>query len=377
MNYETKLIHGDIETHLPYNALSVPIVQSSTFSQDDIDNPGEYLYSRSENPTRQLLEKSFASLENAQFGYAFSSGMAAITSSLLAFLKTGDHIIATRDIYGGTYRFLTEYLPRIGVETTFIDITNPDLFETSLKKNTKIIYIETPSNPLLKITDIRKVSHFAKKNSLVSIIDNTFMSPYLQRPLDLGIDISVHSATKFIGGHSDVVAGLVATNNREYGKNIYFIQNGFGSILGPQDSFLLLRGIKTLKVRMDAQTNNAILIAEALNKHRSVKKVWYPGLEDHEGYTTHKAQSDGPGCLVSFELYGVETAKKLMNNVKVWKTAVSLGGVESILSYPYRMSHYAIPKEVRESLGVHDNLLRLSVGLENTEDLLEDIVSHI
>ena len=247
----------------------------------------------------------------------------------------------------------------------------------AIKPETKIIFLETPSNPLLRITDIKAVADIAKRKNILTIIDNTFMSPYFQKPLDLGIDISVHSATKFLGGHSDVVAGLAITKEEILGKKIFFIQNGFGGVLGPQDSFLLLRGIKTLRVRMEEQQTSAQKIAEKLQELDFVKKVFYPGLKEHTGYEIHKAQSTGSGCVLSFEVNDLDLAKKIMKNTIIWKTAVSLGGVESILSYPYRMSHYAIPKEEREKLGINDSILRLSVGLENTDDLIEDIINSV
>lgn len=371
IKFGTRLIHNGNEIDKNTGALSIPIYQASTYHQKDVDVKQEFFYSRSGNPTRLALEETIASLEGGFKGFAFSSGMAAV-SSVLSIFSAGDHIIMCRDVYGGSYRASTTIFKRFNLEVEFVDTTDPDAVERSVKGNTKAIYIETPSNPTMKITDIREIVRIAKKRGLLTIIDNTFMSPYLQRPVQLGIDIVIHSATKFIGGHSDVVGGLVVAADEELSRAIYAVQVGYGSILGPQDSWLLLRGIKTLKVRMDYQQNNAQKLAEWLAGESSVKKVFYPGLSGHPGRDIHFSQADGAGSVLSFETYDTETAKRFMKNVKLAAVAVSLGGVETIVSYPVRMSHASMPKEERDKLGISDNLIRVSVGLEEIEDLVDD-----
>jgi cystathionine beta-lyase len=369
--FGTRLIHNGNEIDKNTGALSIPIYQVSTYHQKDVDAKQEFFYSRSGNPTRFALEETIASLEGGCKGFAFSSGMAAV-SSVLSIFSSGDHIIMCRDVYGGTYRASTTIFKRFNLEVEFVDTTDPAIVEKSVKGNTKAIYLETPSNPTMKITDIREMVRIAKKHGLITIIDNTFMSPYLQRPVLLGIDIVIHSATKFIGGHSDVVGGLVVTASDDLSKAIYAVQIGYGAVLGPQDSWLLLRGLKTLKVRMDYQQNSAQKLAEWLAKEKSVKKVFYPGLSEHPSRNIHYSQADGAGSVLSFETHDNETAKRFMKNVKLAAVAVSLGGVETIVSYPARMSHASMPKEEREKLGISDNLIRVSVGLEEIEDLIND-----
>lgn len=372
MEFSTKLIHSGMHKDKMTGALSVPIYQASTFDQEDLDTYKEFDYARSGNPTRKALEHSLALIENATDAFAFSSGMAAI-SSVFCLFDSGDHLIVCEDVYGGTYRALSKLFNRFGLSVSFVDATQTDAIKASIKSNTKAVYLETPSNPLLKITDLRKSFILAKEHGLISIVDNTFMTPYYQRPLDLGADIVVHSATKFLGGHSDIVAGVAATNDKNLSKRIRFAQNGFGAILGPQDCFLLCRGLKTLKVRMDYYEKSAYKIAHYLNNHPSVKKVYYPGLLSHPGKEIHEAQSSGYGAVVSFELANLEIVKRFVKNIKLAAFAVSLGGVESILSYPTTMSHAAMPEEYRKKLGVTDSLLRLSVGLEDTDDLIDDL----
>ena len=372
MKYGTRILHNGNELDPYTGALSIPIYQASTYHQHDIDNPGKYEYSRSGNPTRQALENTLAALENGTAAYAFASGMAA-TSSALAILEQGDHVVATEDIYGGSYRILSRFFNKFGVTTTFIDMTDLENIEKAIRPNTKALFLETPSNPLLKITDISETVRIAKKYHLITILDNTFMSPYFQRPLDLGVDIVVHSATKFLGGHSDIIGGAVITNSKELSAKIYFVQNGFGAILGPQDSWLLLRGIKTLRARMEIQQESAFIIAKWLQKQTWVTEVYYPGLPEHPGYETQKAQASGFGAVLSFKTDTVERAIQIMKKVQIWSVAVSLGGVESILSYPVKMSHASIPKPERDRLGISDNLIRLSVGLEEAEDLMADL----
>lgn len=369
--FGTRLIHNGNEIDKNTGALSVPIYQVSTYHQKDVDVKQEFSYSRSGNPTRFALEESIASLEGGFKGFAFASGMAAV-SSVLSMFSAGDHIIMCRDVYGGTYRASSTIFKRFNLEVEFVDATDSKAVEGSVKENTRAIYIETPSNPTMKITDIREIVRIAKEHGLITIIDNTFMSPYLQRPIQLGVDIVIHSATKFIGGHSDVVGGLVVAADEELSKKIYAVQIGYGAILGPLDSWLLLRGLKTLKVRMDYQQNSAQKLAEWLAAEKKVKKVFYPGLSDHPGRDIHYSQADGAGPVLSFETHDLETAKRFMKNVKLAAVAVSLGGVETIVSYPARMSHASMPKEEREKLGISDNLIRVSVGLEEIEDLIDD-----
>lgn len=371
MKFGTKLIHNGNEIDKKTGALSIPIYQASTYHQEDVENPQEYDYSRSGNPTRKALEETIAILEGGEKGFAFSSGMAA-TSSVLSIFSAGDHIIVCEDVYGGTYRITTSFFNRFNIFVTFVDASDLSAVKSSVQANTRAIFLETPSNPLLKITDLRGVVSIAKEHNLITIIDNTFMSPYLQRPLELGIDIIIHSATKFLGGHSDVLAGLVVVKDSELAGRIYAVQNGFGAVLGPQDSWLLLRGIKTLKIRLDYQQNNAQILAEWLQKHVNVQQVFYPGLEEHEGRAIHFSQADGAGAVLSFRTVNEESAKKFMKTVKTAAVAVSLGGVETIVSYPVKMSHAAIPKAERERLGITDELIRVSVGLEEIEDLIED-----
>ncbi len=372
MKYGTKILHNGHEIDPHTGALSLPIYQTSTYHQFDMEQPGKYDYSRSGNPTREALEKTLASLENGTYAYAFASGMAAI-SSALAILKQGDHVIATEDIYGGSYRILTRFFSKFGIETTFVDMTRLDNIREAIRPSTKVLFLESPSNPLLKVTDIIGAVNIAREHNLITMIDNTFMSPYFQRPLELGVDIVIHSATKFLGGHSDVIGGAVITNSEKLAKEIYFVQNGFGAILGPQDCWLLLRGIKTLKARMELQQRSALEIAQWLKAQPWVAEVYYPGLPDHPGHRIQKEQASGFGAVLSFATDTVERAYHIMKKVKLWSVAVSLGGVESILSYPVKMSHAAIPKAERERLGITDRLIRLSVGLEDAEDLMEDL----
>ena len=372
MKYGTMILHNGNEVDPHTGALSIPIYQVSTFHQDDIDNMRKYGYSRSGNPTREALENTLAALENGTRAFAFSSGMAAISSSL-AILEQGDHVVATEDIYGGSYRILTQFFQKFGIRTTFVDMTRLENIERAIEPGTRALFLETPSNPLLKVTDIAGTVAIARKHGLLTMIDNTFLSPYFQRPLDLGIDVVIHSATKFLGGHSDVLGGAVVAKSEELAYRIYTVQNSFGAVLGPQDSWLLLRGIKTLRARMEMQQQSAMQIALWLGKQPWVTAVHYPGLPDHPGYEISKSQATGHGAVLSFETDTVERAKRIMKQARLWTVAVSLGGVESILSYPVKMSHAAIPPAEREKLGITDNLIRLSVGLEEADDLIEDL----
>lgn len=369
MRFATKLLHGENTIDRNTGSVTLPIYQTSTFHQFDIDNFGEYDYARSGNPTRKYLEKEFAELEGGNYGFAFSSGIAAI-SSVISIFSSGDHLIVAEDVYGGTYRAVTKLFNRFNIEFTFVDTNNIENIKGAIKNNTRAIYLETPSNPLLKITDLNAAISLAKDNNLITIVDNTFMSPYLQRPLELGADIVVHSATKFIGGHSDVIAGLAVTKNKNIADEIYKIQNGFGAILSPQDCYLVSRGLKTLKVRMEESQKNASKLANWLEEQEIVEKVYYPGLINHDGYEIHHEQSFGPGAVLSFKFKTLEQTKYFLNNVENVVVAVSLGAVETIVSYPVKMSHAAIPKDEREKLGITDTLVRVSVGLEDIEDII-------
>lgn len=370
MKFGTKILHGEGSIDKNTGALSVPIYQTSTYHQFDIDNFGKYDYSRSGNPTREILENSIAELEGGKYGYAFSSGMAAI-SSVLSIFSAGDHIIVCGDVYGGTYRAVTQLFSRFNIEFTFVDASENLNIKNAIKENTKAIYLETPSNPLLKIIDLKASIKLAKECGAVVIVDNTFMSPYLQRPLELGADIVVHSATKFIGGHSDVIAGLAVTNDEAIGKRIYGIQNTFGAILGPQDCWLIIRGLKTLKVRMKESQKNAEELASWLEGREEVEAVYYPGLDSHEGKDIHFSQAYGGGAVLSFKLKTLEKTTEFLNKVTNVAVAVSLGAVETIVSYPAKMSHASIPKEEREKLGITDTLIRVSLGLEDIEDIIK------
>ena len=370
---ETTIIHastrGDFEQKT--GAVNVPIYLSSTFHQESIDEFGPYDYSRSGNPTREALEKTIAALEGGERGLAFASGIAAISSAFML-LSAGDHLVITEDVYGGTYRFVTEVLPKFGIEHTFADFTNLAAIEEAVQPNTKLFYIETPSNPRLGITDIEGVVQLAKANDCLTFLDNTFMSPLYQRPLELGVDIVLHSATKFLSGHSDIIAGLAVTKDAALGDKLAFLQNSFGAILGAQDSYTLIQGIKTLGARLTQSTHSAHKIATYLDNHSLVEEVYYPGLASHPGYEIHAKQSTSAGAVLSFRLPNRAITKIFVEHVKIPVFAVSLGGVESILSYPAQMSHAAMPKEEREKRGITDGLLRFSVGLEHVDDLIAD-----
>ncbi|HHV75049.1 bifunctional cystathionine gamma-lyase/homocysteine desulfhydrase [Thermoanaerobacterium butyriciformans] len=376
MRKETKLIHGGIFGDEKTGAVSTPIYQTSTFKQDAVGKDRGYEYSRTGNPTRESLEKLINDLEGGKGGFAFASGMAAISTVLMLF-NAGDEVIVSNNVYGGTFRVLEKVFKRLGIVSKFVDTSLKDNVVNSITKNTKAIFYETPTNPLMTITNIREISRIAKEYSILSIVDNTFMTPYFQRPIELGADIVVHSATKYLGGHSDVVAGLVVVNSEELAHKIHFLQNAVGGILGPQDSYLVIRGIKTLSVRMERHEKNAKEIANWLLEQPEVEKVYYPGLHTHPGYDIAKEQMDGFGGVISFELKNKDMALKLLNNVKLITLAESLGGYESLISYPAKMTHASIPEEQRLKLGITDKLVRLSVGLENYLDLIEDLKNAI
>lgn len=370
--FATKLLHFGSEIDGVTGASSVPIYQASTFHHADIFNPPVHDYSRSGNPTRQALEDYIALLEGGVRGFAYSSGMAAISSTFML-LSAGDHMIVTEDVYGGTYRLLTSILNRHGIESTFVDMTDLDQMKAALKPNTKAVYMETPSNPTLKITDIEAVTKWAKEHDLLTMVDNTFMTPYYQRPIEVGVDIVLHSATKFLGGHSDVLAGLAVARTEEIGRQLKQLQNGLGTVLGVQESWLLMRGMKTLQARMKHSEESAAVLAAWLKGRQDITQVFYPGLIDHPGREIHEKQSTGYGAVVSFDVGSGERAKQVLNRAQIPLVAVSLGAVESILSYPAMMSHAAMPAEVRLERGITDGLLRFSVGLEDVDDLIADL----
>ncbi|AID41713.1 bifunctional cystathionine gamma-lyase/homocysteine desulfhydrase [Staphylococcus xylosus] len=373
MNKKTQLIHGGVTTDPYTGAVTTPIYQTSTYIQDDIGDMRQgYEYSRSANPTRTALEGLIADLEEGQFGYAFGSGMAAI-SAVIMLLDKGDHLLINSDVYGGTYRALSKVFTRFGIEADFIDTTKIDEIEQYIKPETKMLYIETPSNPLLRVTDIKKSAELAKSHNLISVVDNTFMTPYFQNPLKFGIDIVLHSATKYLGGHSDVVSGLVATNDEALAERIGFIQNSTGGVLGPQDSYLLIRGIKTLGIRMEQVQRNTLEIIAMLQEHNAVRQVFHPSIATHLNHDIHQRQAEGHTGVIAFEVADIESAKQVIKASKYFTLAESLGAVESLISVPALMTHASIPKDIREKEGIADGLIRLSVGIEGTEDLVEDL----
>lgn len=372
MKINTKVIHGYPMTDKYTGSSSIPLYQSSTYSQSNIEENYAYIYSRFSNPTRDALSEAICSIENAQFAEVFSSGMAAISAVLLGFSQ-GDHIVACKNIYGGTFQLMTEFLPRYGISVTFVDATDPKNYAEAIQKNTKAFYIETPSNPTLQVTDLNAVIGLAKKNNLITVCDNTFMTPLLSDVISLGIDFSINSATKFINGHSDVILGTVATNNAEYAKWLHKSAVAIGSIAAPFDSWLTMRGLKSMAMRVERSSENAQKLAEYLNQHSKVKTVFYPGLVSHPNHHIHMQQSKNGGMVVSFDLGNEKNVKLFLDAIRIPLVAVSLGGIESIISYPKIMSHACIPEEERIAQGVTDGLLRFSVGCEDISDLLADL----
>ncbi|WP_421102548.1 bifunctional cystathionine gamma-lyase/homocysteine desulfhydrase [Sporosarcina psychrophila] len=376
MRAKTKLIHGGIVGDATTGAVSTPIYQVSTYKQQSVGQFNGYEYSRTGNPTRHALEVLISDLEGGKAGFAFGSGMAAISSVMMLFSK-GDHIVLTDDVYGGTYRVITKVLNRFGISATFVDSSDITKVDEAIKENTKAIFLESPTNPLLKITDIEAVTKLAKEKGLLTIVDNTFMTPYFQQPIAQGADIVLHSATKYIGGHSDVVAGLVVVATEKLAEDLHFIQNSVGAILGPQDSWLLIRGIKTLGLRMEEHNVNAQKIAEFLDGHAAVGKVYYPGLKSHPGRELMTRQATGFGGMISFDVGSEKKADELLAKLRYFTLAESLGAVESLISIPARMTHASIPRERRLQLGITDGLVRISVGIEDVEDLLEDLAKAL
>ena len=376
MRAKTKLIHGGIVGDETTGAVSTPIYQVSTYKQQAVGQFNGYEYSRTGNPTRHALEVLISDLEGGKAGFAFGSGMAAISSVMMLFSK-GDHVVLTDDVYGGTYRVMTKVLNRFGISATFVDSSDVSKVEEAIEENTKAIFLESPTNPLLKVTDIEAVAKLAREKGLLTIVDNTFMTPYFQQPIAQGADIVLHSATKYIGGHSDVVAGLVVVATEKLAEDLHFIQNSVGAILGPQDSWLLIRGIKTLGLRMEEHNVNAQKIAEFLEEHEAVGKVYYPGLKTHPGRELMKKQATGFGGMISFDVGSEKKADELLAKLRYFTLAESLGAVESLISIPARMTHASIPRERRLQLGITDGLVRISVGIEDVEDLLEDLAKAL
>ena len=378
MKFNTKTIHGGQEHDKAYGAVMPPIYQTSTYAQSTPGGHKGFEYSRTHNPTRKALENAFASLESGQFGLAFGSGLAAI-DAVMKLLKPGDEVISTNDLYGGTYRLFTKVFENFGVKFHFVGMQNADAIEAYINKNTKLIWVETPTNPMMNIIDIKAVSNLAKKHHVLLAVDNTFATPYLQQPLELGADIVMHSATKYLGGHSDVVMGALVVNDNEIADKLYFIQNASGAVCGPQDSFLVLRGLKTLHVRMQRHCENGKAIAEYLQNHPKIENVYWPGLITHPNHEVAKSQMKDFGGMISFTTKGnsYEEAIKIVEKLKVFTLAESLGGVESLCGHPASMTHASIPKEEREKTGVVDSLIRLSVGIEDIDDLIDDLKQAI
>jgi cystathionine beta-lyase len=378
LHFNSATIHGGQEPDKAYGAVMPPIYQTSTYAQTTPGGHKGFEYSRTHNPTRQALEKSLASIEAGNFGFAFGSGLAAM-DAVLKLLKPGDEIISTNDLYGGSYRLFTKIFEDFGLKFHFVGMDNPQNISATINKKTKLIWIETPTNPMMNVIDIKAIATLAKKHGVMVAVDNTFASPYLQQPLTLGADIVMHSATKYLAGHSDVVLGSLVVNDEDLAARIGFIQNASGAICGPMDSFLTLRGIKTLHVRMQRHCENANEIANYLKNHPKIEKVYWPGLEDHPNHSIAKAQMKDFGGMLSFVTKGADydAAIKIVEKLKLFTLAESLGGVESLAGHPASMTHASIPKELREKSGVVDALIRLSVGIEDVRDLIADLEQAI
>ncbi|KAB1064010.1 cystathionine gamma-synthase [Salibacter halophilus] len=372
--FGTKAIHGGIEPDESTGAIMTPIYQTSTYVQSEVGKHKGYEYSRTLNPTRDALEKNLAAIENGKYGAAFASGLAAI-DAMLKMLNPGDEVVSTNDLYGGTFRIFKSIFEKFGIKFHFVPMQDVSSVEQYINENTRLIWVETPTNPMLNIIDIKAMSELAKKHDVMLGVDNTFATPYLQNPLDLGADLVMHSVTKYLGGHSDIVMGALVTNRKDIADEIYHIQNSSGGVAGPMDSFLVLRGIKTLHVRIQRHCENAAKVAKMLNEHPKVDKVYWPGLESHPNHDIAKKQMRDFGGMMSFTLKddSQENAHKIVTKTKVFTLAESLGGVESLLGHPATMTHAAIPKEEREKAGVKDSLIRLSIGIEDGDDLVADL----
>ena len=377
MKFETRAIHVGEEPNIDHTGdVTIPVHLASTYAREHVDVPTKgHEYSRSDNPTRLALEQRLAALEDAKYGLAFASGLAAETNILLALLKAGDHMVAFNDLYGGTRRLFDKiFNERFDISITYIDATILDLVEKSIKSNTKLIWLETPTNPLLRICDIRKISQIAHQKGILVVVDNTFLSPYFQRPLNLGADIVMHSTTKYINGHSDAVGGCVMLNDDRNFERLQFTQNSAGAIMSPFDSYLVLRGLKTLGIRMKAHQKNGMILAEYLKNKKEVKQILYLGLQEHPQYDLASTQSSGFGGMVSFELdANLEDSKRFVENLQIFATAESLGGVESLIEIPSIMTHASVSPEERQKIGISDCLIRMSIGIEHADDLIKDL----
>jgi cystathionine beta-lyase/cystathionine gamma-synthase len=372
MGFSTTAIHAGNEPDSATGAVSVPIYQTSTYAQDALGKHKGYEYARTQNPTRSALEKNISALENARFGFAFASGMSAIDAAL-KLVKGGDHVILGDNTYGGTFRLFNRILSDYGIQFDLADTSDITNLERAFRPNTKMVFVETPTNPVMTVSDLRAVSELAHANGAKVVCDNTFLSPYFQQPITLGCDVVVHSTTKYLNGHSDSVGGFLALNDEADAERIAFVQNGIGAILSPFDSFLVLRGTKTLAVRMEAHDKNGRVVANFLAEHPGVKKVYYPGLASHPQHELAKRQQTGFGGMVAFETGSLENARKVLEGVRLCTLGESLGGVESLISHPASMTHASVPAETRDRLGITDGLVRVSVGIEDIEDILEDL----
>jgi cystathionine beta-lyase len=371
-NINTALIHGGISMDERTGAVNVPIYQTSTFKQDGLGKMRGYEYARTGNPTREALEALIAELEGGVAGFAYASGMAA-TTAVLSLFEQGSRVLISSNVYGGTFRVLDKVFNNFGITYTISDTENPAAFEADITPDVKAVLLESPANPLMTVTDIRAISEIAHKHGLLVIVDNTFMTPYLQRPIELGADIVTHSATKYLGGHSDTVAGLAVVNSKELADKMAFIQNATGGVLPPFDSFLIIRGIKTLGVRMDRHTENALTVAKFLKAHKAVKNVYYPGLESDKGYEVNKSQAKNGGAMISFELRENYDIRVFFESLELVMLAESLGGVESLVCHPATMTHASIPADIRKKVGITDGLIRLSTGIEDVNDIIADL----
>ncbi|OTN76246.1 cystathionine gamma-synthase/cystathionine beta-lyase [Enterococcus sp. 8G7_MSG3316] len=372
MHFNTTLIHGGMSEDKETGAVSVPIYQTSTYRQNGVGQPKQYEYSRSGNPTRFALEELIKELEGGVQGFAFASGLAA-THTIFSLFQSGDHILLGDDVYGGTFRLLHQVFEKNGLRYTLVETNKPETIAAAIETETKAIFLETPTNPLLKITDIAQVAAIAKAHDLLTIVDNTFATPYFQKPLHLGADIVIHSATKYLGGHSDVVAGLAVVKAKAIAKQVGFMQNAIGGVLGPHDSWLIQRSIKTLALRMEAHQSNALKIAHMLAEHPAIATVYYPGLKSHPGHEIARQQMAGFSGMISFELKNEAKVTPFVESLHIFTLAESLGGVESLIEVPAIMTHASIPKDLREKAGIKDGLIRLSVGIEHVDDLLSDL----
>ena len=372
MGFSTDCIHAGQEPEPHTGAVTIPIYQTSTYVQPELGRHKGYEYARTQNPTRAALEANVAALERGLRGHCFASGMSAI-DTVFRLLKTGDHVVAGENMYGGSYRLFHRVLEKFGLQFSYVDTSSVDAVKKAIRAETKVVYLETPTNPMMTVTDLAACADVAHQHGALVVVDNTFCSPWLQRPIELGADIVLHSTTKFLNGHSDSVGGVVVSNSQEIGEQLAFLQNAVGAILSPFDSWLVLRGIKTLAVRMKRHEENGVAMANYLAHHAKVKKVYYPGLPDHPQHELAKRQMSGFGSMISFELGSFENAKKFLDRVRLCSLAESLGGVETLISHPVSMTHGSVPEEMRKRLGITPGLVRISVGIEDIEDLIADL----